>query len=72
MCLCALYWAGVQRIYYANTRADARDAGFDDDFIYNELDLPCEARSIACIRLIVEHAHDHFDKWVNDTEKIRY
>ena len=72
MCLCALYWAGVERIYYANTRADARDAGFDDDFIYNELDLPGEARSIACIRLTVEHAHDHFDKWVNDTEKIRY
>ena len=72
MCLSAIYWAHISKIYYAATKDDAAYGGFDDDFIYNELDLPGEARSIACIRLTVEHAHDHFDKWVNDTEKIRY
>ena len=51
MCLSALYWAGVARIYYGNTKEDADAINFSDRFIYDELDRPKSERSIPCIHI---------------------
>src|SRR3954468_6759645 len=47
MCLSAIYWARLKKIYFANTRQDAAEIGFDDDFIYQEIPLALEKRKIA-------------------------
>ena len=72
MCLSALYWAGVKRIYYANTKIDAANIDFDDNFIYEEIDKPYELRYIPCIHVDDPHAIDHFNKWAAKTDKIEY
>lgn len=72
MCLSALYWAGVKRIYYANTKIDAANIDFDDNFIYEEIDKPQEMRYIPCIHVDDPHAIDHFNKWATKTDKIEY
>src|SRR5579871_4034442 len=46
MCLSAMYWARLKRVYYANTRKDAANIGFDDDFIYKEIPLPIDKRKL--------------------------
>jgi guanine deaminase len=72
MCLAAIYWARVDRIYYANTRADAARIGFDDEFLYRELTLPIEARTLPLIRLAPEGARAAFDAWERKSDKVRY
>lgn len=72
MCLSALYWAGVSRVYYANTRDDAAGIYFDDLFIYQEIAKPNLNRSIPCIHVDVEHSIDHFRKWAEKADKIEY
>ncbi|MBR5102480.1 MAG: nucleoside deaminase [Muribaculaceae bacterium] len=72
MCLSALYWAGVKRIYYGNTQHDAAKINFDDNFIYLEIDKPKEMRYIPCIRIEEPHSIDHFNKWAEKTDKIEY
>lgn len=72
MCLSALYWAGVSRIYYANTKTDAAAINFDDNFIYQEIDKPNLQRSIPCIHVVDEHAIDHFKKWSLKSDKVEY
>ena len=72
MCLSALYWAGVRRIYYANTQTDARDIDFDDNFIYLEIEKPKLERYIPCIHVDDPHAIDHFRKWAEKDDKIAY
>ena len=49
MCLSALYWAGVSRIYYSNTATDAQHINFNDDFFYKEIQRPQLERAIPCI-----------------------
>src|ERR1700712_5002183 len=56
MCLGAIYWARIDKIYYANTKADAADIGFDDHFIYKELALPMNERKLQVIRLLADEA----------------
>ena len=56
MCLGAIYWAHLDRIYYANNRSDAAAIGFDDDFIYKELELKLEDRSTPIINMMREEA----------------
>ena len=51
MCLSALYWAGVSRIYYGNTAADADNINFGDAFIYKEIEKPHLQRAIPCIHM---------------------
>lgn len=63
MCLGAIYWSRPARVFYANTRHDAKDAGFDDAFIYDEIGLPIEKRHIAMQCLIVDNAKDMFTEW---------
>lgn len=72
MCLAALYWAGVSRIYFANTLADADKVNFRDAFIYKEIDLAPMERSIPCIHMESAGADDCFVKWANKEDKIEY
>lgn len=72
MCLGAIYWARLDKIYYANTREDAAKIGFDDDFIYKELDLPKDDRSLKIEQLIDPKAKEVFKKWEEKENKIKY
>lgn len=72
MCLAAIYWARIGRIYYANSRADAAGIGFDDDLIYSEVAKPLDRRAIPTERLLAEEAQETFAEWQNDPRYIRY
>jgi tRNA(Arg) A34 adenosine deaminase TadA len=72
MCLSAIYWARLERIYYANTRHDAADIGFDDDFLYREIPRPPMERSIPAHRLLADEAVVAFEAWRSKGDKIRY
>ena len=72
MCLGAIYWAHLDRIYYGNNRNDAARIGFDDDFIYRELELQREERSTPIIPLLREEALDSFRRWKEKTDKTEY
>ena len=72
MCLGAIYWAHISRMYYGNTKDDAAAVGFDDNFIYKELKLPMEKRSIQAINLLQDEAGVAFKMWDEKTDKIKY
>ncbi|MBU6476106.1 MAG: nucleoside deaminase [Alphaproteobacteria bacterium] len=72
MCLAAIYWARIGRIYYANTRKDAAAIGFDDDFLYREVALPLEKREKQTLRLLSGEALEVFGEWEKKADKIRY
>ena len=72
MCLSALYWAGVSRIYYGNTAADADRINFGDNFIYKEIERPHLERSIPCIHMEGPDAIEAFNKWTAKEDKIAY
>ena len=72
MCLSALYWAGVSRIYYVNTAADADHFNFSDDFIYKEIEKPHLERAIPCIHMEDTDAIEAFNKWAAKEDKIEY
>lgn len=72
MCLSALYWAGVKRICFGNTKADAKAIDFDDQFIYDQIELSREARSIKCNHFMRDQAIVAFNKWRDKTDKVEY
>lgn len=72
MCLGAIYWARPERIYYAADKNDAAVAGFDDSFIYEELDRPAMERKIASEQHDSEPAQEVFRRWINLEQKINY
>jgi guanine deaminase len=72
MCLGAIYWARLDAVYYGNTCQDAADIGFDDSFIYREMQAPREQRKIPMIRLLGERAIESFVIWRQQAEKIEY
>ena len=72
MCMAAIYWARPDRVYYANSRFDAADIGFDDDFIYQELALPYPERKIPLLRIMAKEALEAFHEWNRKTDKIKY
>jgi tRNA(Arg) A34 adenosine deaminase TadA len=72
MCLSALYWAGVKRIYYGNTKEDADNIKFSDQFIYNEIDRRPADRMIPCIHLKNDRTIKAFEMWEAKTDKIEY
>lgn len=72
MCLSAIYWARIKKVYFANTRDDAEDIGFSDSFIYNELNLDPEKRSILSQKLLRNEAQKVFKNWKNLDTKIEY
>ncbi|MEK6627389.1 MAG: nucleoside deaminase [Bdellovibrionota bacterium] len=72
MCLAAIYWARIDKIYYANTRADAARIKFDDDLIYNEIPKDPSLRKIPSQELLRTEAQIVFTMWDQSTEKVRY
>ena len=72
MCLSAIYWAHLDKIYYANTKTDAKNICFDDSFIDDEIQLKPAERKIAMQRLLPEEAKIAFEDWENKTDKIKY
>ncbi len=72
MCLGAIYWAHLDKIYYANDRKDAAAIGFDDDFIYQELELKNEDRHKEMELLLPEEAKKAFEMWAESTDKTEY
>lgn len=72
MCLGAIYWARPEKVYYAATRNDAAAAGFDDAFIYEELDLEPETRRISAENLLHDEAVKVFDLWQQKPDKTDY
>jgi guanine deaminase len=72
MCLGAIYWARPARVYYANTREDAANIGFDDAFIYEEIPLPLSERKIEMIPMGREEAQKAFEMWVEKENKTEY
>src|SRR5712672_3647527 len=72
MCLGAIYWARLSRIYFANADADASKIGFDDSLIYRELAQPHSKRKIPMIQMMREEALVAFRAWENKPNKIAY
>lgn len=72
MCLGAIYWARPRKVYYANTREDAAEIGFDDAFIYQEIPLPLHQRKIEMIPLGREEAQKAFQFWKDKSDKTEY
>ena len=72
MCLGAIYWAHLKCVYYGNTKKDARDIDFADDFIYEELDKPIDRRSVPFINMLRKEALSSFKLWTEKEDKIEY
>lgn len=72
MCLGAIYWARPRAVYYANTRQDAASIGFDDQFIYDELPLPIDKRSIVMTQMMRDEAIKAFEIWQKKNDKVEY
>lgn len=72
MCLAAAYWARVDNVYFANSRADAAEIGFDDGMIYEEIALPIERRRLKLTQLLQDEAAAVFREWAAKPDKTRY
>jgi guanine deaminase len=72
MCLGAIYWARLSRIYFANAAADASSIGFDDSLIYREIPLPLAQRAIPMIQMMREQALAAFHAWQEKPNKVVY
>jgi guanine deaminase len=72
MCLSAIYWARIPRMYYGNTREDAAKIAFDDDFIYREVALPIRQRQLVMKQLLRKEALKAFAEWDDKIDKIPY
>ncbi|MCU0784601.1 MAG: nucleoside deaminase [Verrucomicrobia bacterium] len=72
MCLSAIYWARLKRVYYGNTRRDAAKIQFADDFIYREVAAPISKRAIPMKRLLHQEAFKAFAEWQAKPDKILY
>ena len=72
MCLSAIYWSRVDKIYYANTRDDAKKIDFDDSLIYSELTKKIKERKIPTTQLMRDEALQGFKLWKNTENKVKY
>src|SRR5258708_9979668 len=72
MCLTAILWARIGRLYFANSRIDAAAIGFDDARFYDEVALPLEQRSLPAERLLADEARAVFAEWDAKPDKVRY
>lgn len=68
----AIYWARLDKMYYANNKTDAKNIGFDDSFIYDELELKPENRKLPSEVMLREEAIKAFEAWSSKTDKIEY
>ncbi|OYV22480.1 MAG: guaD [Methylococcaceae bacterium NSO1] len=72
MCLGAIYWARLAKVYYACSRFDAAAANFDDSFIYDEILVPPSERSIAMLHLNLPNALQPFNIWAEKSDRVAY
>ncbi len=72
MCLGAIYWSRPARLFFANTKKDAADINFDDQFIYQELEIPYQDRKLFTQQLLREEALEAFKLWSTSNNKIEY
>jgi tRNA(Arg) A34 adenosine deaminase TadA len=72
MCLGAIYWAHLDRLFYGNTKTDAKSIDFDDSFIYDEIALPPENRKLKSTRLLADESILAFELWSKTADKIKY
>lgn len=72
MCIGAIYWSRPDAVYYACTQKDAAEIGFDDKFIYDEIALPMEKRSIPMKQLRIDERLLPFQAWTSSTGKVEY
>ena len=72
MCLGAIYWARPARVFYAATREDAANAGFDDQFIYDEIEKNIEDRQMKLVNLMRDEGLTIFENWENKSDKKKY
>ncbi len=72
MCMGAIYWARPNRVFYGNTKVDAASIGFDDGFIYQELELPLSARKLPLTQLLRDEALEAFREWQDKIDRIDY
>jgi len=72
MCLGAIYWAGIDRIYYGASRTDAENAGFIDAEVYSEMATPPVKRKIPALQLLEKEAKEAFRKWDEKEDRINY
>ena len=72
MCLGAIYWARPSKVYFGNTHADAARIGFDDSFIYQQLQVTANERTIPMIQLMRDEALAAFEEWERKTDRVSY
>jgi len=72
MCLGAIYWARPDNVFFAGTREDAANAGFDDDFIYEEMEKQLDERTMTIQNFMREEAVAVFDRWIAKADKVTY
>jgi tRNA(Arg) A34 adenosine deaminase TadA len=72
MCLGAVYWTGIPTIYYGNSKEDAGEYGFDDSFIYRQIEMPMEKRKIRFTQILGAEALEAFKNWDLKSDKIQY
>ena len=72
MCLSAIYWSRIKDVYYGSTRKDAANIGFDDEFIYDELNKDLDDRSVHLKRVRSYNEGDSFSLWMASEDKIAY
>jgi guanine deaminase len=72
MCISAIYWSRINRIYYGNSRKDAAKAGFRDDFIYRELGKPLSKRKLKITQHLRDEALMSFEMWALSDNKTEY
>ena len=72
MCLSAIYWSHIDKVFYGNTRLDAAKIGFDDNFIYDELSLDLTKRKIVLQQVKPQEAIKAFHEWESKIDKIKY
>ena len=72
MCLSAIYWSHIEKVFFGNTRLDAAKIGFDDNFIYDEFFKDIEIRKIPLVQILKEEAKEAFNIWEKKLDKIEY
>lgn len=72
MCLGAIYWARIDRVFYASTQNDAAAIGFDDQFIYDEIERPISERQLPMEQLLREEALAVFQEWSDREDRVEY
>jgi len=72
MCMGAIYWARIEKVFYGNSNSDANEAGFIDKFILDEFCVPPDKRKISMQQMMQHQAKEAFDKWINKIDKKEY